>query len=174
MNGYTERYGWFGVAICLRFEDISRFMVGEGAFRPPPSGTRVNRSLTNFILFLICHSLSTAIHETDSTTTAESSEQESEAGEDDDGPDDSRACPVCDGSESACQHCHRQRRAAEERREARSCQTRQAEKMLRRAKRETPDIGIGDNVRVAVSDLDRARGMHRNIIGVVIKLSDGL
>lgn len=43
--------------------------------------------------------------------------------------------------------------------------------MLERSKRKLPDIHVGDNVRVAVTDFDRSRGMHRNIIGVVMQVS---
>ena len=80
------------------------------------------------------------------------------------------AAPVVDGDRCLCEAPSR---AVKERQAARERQAAQADRMLKRSHRRMSEICVGDNVRVGIPDVDRSRVEQRNLICVVLKVSQG-
>ena len=80
------------------------------------------------------------------------------------------------GSRSAarriCTLCHNQRKITESRKKAGKAQAKQANKMTLRTANIMQEANVGDTVTIPVPDLDRGRGDHRNIFGIILTKED--
>ena len=64
---------------------------------------------------------------------------------------------------------HRNDQIHTERKRAREAQEQQADKMLKKSKRVMTEANVGDNVTVAIPNVDRGRTDPTNLIGIIIK-----
>ncbi|XP_043242672.1 uncharacterized protein LOC122392160 isoform X1 [Amphibalanus amphitrite] len=85
----------------------------------------------------------------------------------------SRRCTHCYGpapaSDGFCDLCSRAKRALEEREIASASQKKQANLMLARTRKAKKILSVGQNVRIGIPDVDRARTQQKNVIGVILE-----
>ena len=62
----------------------------------------------------------------------------------------------------------KERKIKEHRKRARNCQSKQADRMIKRRKILLPPVKIGDTVTIPIPESDKGHGEPRNLIGIVI------
>lgn len=79
-----------------------------------------------------------------------------------------------DGAELTCSLCFHGESATDHRRGAKRAMEEQAEKMKQASDKRFKPGDVGSSVRVPIPEVDRGRTDHRNLIGVVMEITDGL
>lgn len=85
----------------------------------------------------------------------------------------SEECP-CTKSETMCKICERKNKISEARTACKISLKRQAEEMLNKSNKKFPPVNIGQTVLVKIPEVDRGRTAPRNVMGVVMNVTDNL